>query len=155
MTATRTKIVTCCVTGFALMLGEAAAAAAAAETLTNDDSLSISPAIVICDTCYAFISISPPTGTYYSTQDFDLVVRVESNVSPIGASIKYNGIEVAGDLASCWKVGMTDSGDSTYRCPLEGNMLGEGDNTLVVKVNFSLGTVATSSVVWTVKHVYE
>lgn len=104
----------------------------------------------------SLLTISPPTGTYYSTQDFHFVLHVNYDMNLFtSASIMYNGTEVAGDLESCWKAGTVASGGSSYRCPVKGSDLGEGDNELDVELNFSDGTVLSDSVVWTIEHVYE
>ena len=102
------------------------------------------------------LTISPPTGRYASTQDFDLVLFVERDMAAFtGISVLHNGAEVSGGLTRCWRQGTADAGGSTYRCPISSDALLEGDNTVAVSVDFSDGPPITDSVTWTVDYTHE
>lgn len=96
------------------------------------------------------LTISPSSGTYVSTQRFDLVLIVETlGFSVTGGSATFDGTEVTGFLRTCIIPGTLVSGGQTFRCPhLLGETLGPGMHTLEVTLIFSDGSSATDTVNW-------
>ncbi len=98
------------------------------------------------------LSISPSTGNYFSTQNFDLGIMVNTCLPIVGASATFDGYDVTAFLGSCVIRGTLVSGGLTFRCPgvIMGS-LGTGTHTLDVKLDFSDGSSVSDTVTWDVK----
>jgi len=64
------------------------------------------------------LRISPPTGTYLSTQNFDLAL-ITSGITEIPSltTITLNGQDISAQLAACSIPGTLTNGGTTIRCP--------------------------------------
>ena len=59
--------------------------------------------VVLLSPSTSSLTISPPSGTYTTTQGFDLTLIVETQgLSVVGGSAKLNGADVFGALANCF-----------------------------------------------------
>jgi hypothetical protein len=103
------------------------------------------------------VVISPATGSYATTQGFDLELFVDAPGRTItGGSITFDGVDVTGPLGGCLVPGtQVTSGGLALRCPgLSGAILGAGTHTLAATLTFSgggtSGSSATSSVTYTI-----
>jgi hypothetical protein len=106
------------------------------------------------------VVISPATGSYATTQQFDLELFVDAPGRTItGAVVTFDGVDVTGSLLGCLKLGFqVPSGGLAVRCPgLSGALLSAGVHTLAATLTFSggglAGTVApsaTASVTYTI-----
>ncbi len=106
------------------------------------------------------VVISPATGSYATTQGFDLELFVDAPGRAItGGSVKFDGIDVTGLLAGCLVPGtQVTSGGLALRCPgLSGatfGAAGAGPHTLTATILFSgggtSGSSATSTVTYTI-----
>jgi hypothetical protein len=99
-----------------------------------------------------FLSVSPPSGRYVTTQNFDLILILKvtgPTLSVVGESATFDGADVTAKLANCIH-GDIVSGGITVRCPgLGGTLLSTaGAHTLTVTLNLSDGTSATNTVRW-------
>lgn len=98
------------------------------------------------------LSISPPSGNYFSTQNFDLGLIVNTCLSIVGGSATLDGSDVTSGLAACVIPGTLVSGGQTFRCSgLTGGFLGTGTHTLDVTLDLSDGTSVSDTVTWDVK----
>ena len=108
----------------------------------------------IADLAQGKFTISPASGTYSTTQNFDLnlILKVTGPaVSVVGASATLNGADVTAALVGCIIPGTLVSGGSTFRCPgLSGAVLGTGTHTLAVTLDLSDGTSTSDTVIWEV-----
>jgi hypothetical protein len=102
-------------------------------------------------------SISPDTGTYTSTQRFDLVLLFTLAGRTIASgSVTFDGVEVGGALASCIVPGAGASGIVTLRCAnLGGPVIGPGTHVLAVSLVLDDGSQVRRSVTWTVLPIAE
>ncbi len=102
----------------------------------------------------ALLFLSPASGTYSTTQNFDLslILKVSGDpVSVVGASATLNGADVTAALVGCIIPGTLVSGGSTFRCPgLRGAFLGTGTHTLEVTLDLSDGSSVSDTVIWEV-----
>jgi hypothetical protein len=101
------------------------------------------------------IAISPPSGEYVTTQDFDITLIVEApGLSVAGGSATLNGSDVTDALLQCIINGTLLSGGETFRCPgIAHGMLGQaGSHTLEIEVVLSDGSRLSETVIWQVKH---
>ena len=98
--------------------------------------------------------LSPASGTYSTTQNFDLslILKVSGDpVSVVGGSATLNGGDVTAALVGCIIPGTLVSGGNTFRCPgLSGAVLGIGTHTLAVTLDLSDGSSASDTVIWEV-----
>ena len=101
------------------------------------------------------LAISPPSGSYVTTQQFDLtlIVRVESEGTTVaGGSATFDGADVTANLASCLIPGTLVSGGWTFRCPgISVDSLGTGTHNLDVTLDLSDGSSVSDNVTWVVK----
>ncbi len=102
-------------------------------------------------------AISPGTGTYTSTQRFDLVLlfNLVSRTVTSG-TVTFDGVNVGAALASCIVPGAGASGLVTLRCAnLGGPVVGPGTHVLDITIVLSDGSQVRRSVTWTVLSVVE
>ena len=101
----------------------------------------------------SLLTISPPSGVYVTTQNFDLTLIVETEgVSVVGGSATFDGSDVTSYLAGCLIPGTLVSGGQTFRCPnLTGGLFGTGTHTLDVTLDLSDGSSVSDTVTWEVK----
>lgn len=99
------------------------------------------------------LTISPPTGTYVSTQGIDLTLIAESaGYSILNTKAVLDGIDITPKLASCLIPGTLLSGGETLRCSgIKGSMLGAGLHTLAVTIFLYNGDIIYDSVIWEIK----
>jgi hypothetical protein len=99
------------------------------------------------------LTISPPSGTYVTTQGFDITLILEaSGLSMTGGSVTLDGSDVTSAFASRLVSGTLISGGKTFRCPkLSGGTLGTGTHTFDVTLDLSDGSSVNDSVTWEVK----
>lgn len=95
------------------------------------------------------LSISPPSGTYVTTQAFDLtLITVGAEVASLVAAT-LDGDDFKGFLEGCATEGRLDSVPGvTFRCPVDGALFGEGTHTLEATVELEDGTTASDDVRW-------
>jgi DNA-binding beta-propeller fold protein YncE len=99
-----------------------------------------------------FLSVSPPSGRYATTQNFDLNLILEvagPTLSVVGESATFDGADITAKLANCVR-GDIVSGGITVRCPgLGGTLLSAaGAHTITVTLNLSDGSSAINTVRW-------
>ncbi|MEN8183404.1 MAG: hypothetical protein ABFS46_12810, partial [Myxococcota bacterium] len=94
--------------------------------------------------------ISPPSGSYVTTQRFDLtLITVGADAATLLAAT-LDGADFTGFLESCASEGRLDSVPGvTLRCPVDGALFGEGTHTLEVTVELG-GETASDEVGWEV-----
>jgi hypothetical protein len=98
------------------------------------------------------LTISPPSGTYASTQSFDLVLLVTAPGRTItGGTITFDGADVGAALASCLVSGTLGSSGQSFRCPgVPVASLGTGTHTLTVTLTLDDGSIAKDKAVYVV-----
>jgi hypothetical protein len=101
--------------------------------------------------------LSPPTGTYTSRQEFDIVLLADLQGRTLSSgSATFNGMSVAAFLSSCLLPGTGAGGLTSFRCPnVGGPVIGPGTHTFIVRLNTSDGSIVQRSVTWTVVAVTE
>ena len=116
-------------------------------SLALDDIAIVDPALLI----------SPPTGTYTSRQNFDIVLLADLQGRGLAAgTVTFNGLDVTSVIASCVVVGTAANGVTSLRCPgIGGAVTGSGTHTFVVRLNLDDGTLVQRTVTWTVVAVTE
>lgn len=127
--------------------------AATSAGVVGDGSLAIDD-IAIVD---PGLTVSPPTGTYTSRQNFDIVFLTDlGGRSLASGTVTFNGIDVTGFIASCVRTGTTSTGVTSLRCPnIGGPVTGAGTHTFVVRLNLNDGTLVQRTVTWNVVAVTE
>jgi hypothetical protein len=99
----------------------------------------------------AFLSVSPPSGQYATTQNFDLTLILGGavGVSVVGESAAFDGADVTALLANCID-GELVAGGVVVRCPYLGGQLlnAAGPHTLTVTLDLSNGSSVTDTVTW-------
>jgi len=99
----------------------------------------------------ASLTISPPSGRYVRTQNFDMTLILEStSLSGTVSSVMWNGSNVTSSFNSCSSLGTLTSGGQTFRCAISGSLLGVGSHNIRVGVTLSDGSMVTDSVNWRV-----
>ena len=98
------------------------------------------------------LSVSPPSGSYAYTQNFDLTFILRAlGVSIAGGSAVLDGLDITPELAGCFVRGTLVSGGQTFRCPsLSGSRLGVGTHTLEGSFDLSDGTTVQDAATWEV-----
>lgn len=116
-------------------------------SLTIDDIAIVDPALMV----------SPPTGTYTSRQNFDIVLLANLNGRGLASgSFRFDGVDLTGAFASCVVAGTGPTGVVSLRCPnVGGRATGAGTHTVVVRLVLDDGTQVQRSVTWTVVAVTE
>jgi DNA-binding beta-propeller fold protein YncE len=101
---------------------------------------------------HSFLIITPPSGTYITTQNFDLSLVVDAPGLPIvSLDAMLDGTEFTAVLESCIIPGTLLSGGQTFRCPsLTRDAVGAGTHTLEVTLDLSDGSSVTDAVTWEV-----
>lgn len=127
--------------------------AATSAGVVGDGSLAIDDIAVVDPG----LTISPPTGTYTSRQNFDIVLLTDlQGRSLASGSITFNGLDVTGVIAACVRTGTTATGVLSLRCPnIGGPVTGAGTHTFVVRLNLNDGTLVQRTVTWNVVAVTE
>jgi hypothetical protein len=99
------------------------------------------------------VTLSPPSGTYVSTEGFDLVIIVNApGKAVVGGSATLDGADVLAPLTSCLQTDVLPNGSVAFRCPgLRAVMFGSGPHTFSVTLNFSDGSTATDSATWQIR----
>jgi hypothetical protein len=101
------------------------------------------------------IAISPPSGEYVTTQDFDITLIVAaSGLSVTGGSALLDGSDVTDLLLECIIHGTLVSGGETFRCTgLTQEILGQaGSHTLQIEVVLNDGSRLSDTVSWHIRH---
>lgn len=135
---------------YAINLGTGAATAAGTVgdgSLALDDIAVVDPGLMI----------SPPTGTYTSTQNFDIVLLadVQGRAFASGA-VTFDGLDISAPFAACLRAGTAAAGVLSFRCPnIGGVATGPGTHTFVVRLVMGDGTVVQRTVTWNVVAVTE
>ena len=98
------------------------------------------------------LTISPPSGTYVTTQEFDLVIILRApELNVIKSRGIFNGADITEALAGCIKPGTLLSNGQTFRCPnLRGSFWGSGNHTFSMSIDLSDGSTISDSVMWKV-----
>jgi hypothetical protein len=98
------------------------------------------------------LSISPPSGSYLSTQGFDLVLAINAiGRTIVGGQVTVDGTDVTAAVARCVVPGTLVTGGFTARCPnLRGGLFPPGPHSVAVLLNLNDGTTLSDSVVWEV-----
>ena len=98
------------------------------------------------------VTISPPSGTYTTTQAFDVALIVTGTEAAIvGGNVRLNGVDITALFGACAAPGTVASGGRTFRCPgVGGGVLGPGTHTLAVTVVLGGGSSVSRSVIWEV-----
>ena len=93
--------------------------------------------------------ISPPSGTYVTTQAFDLtLVAVGADAAALLAAT-LDGDDFTDFLESCATEGRLDSVPGvTLRCPVDGAFFGEGTHILEATVELGDGSTVSDDVSW-------
>lgn len=96
--------------------------------------------------------ISPPSGDYVSTQEFDVVViaAIPTGVTITNGTVTLNDTDVTFRFMRCMIFGTLDSGGDTFRCPrLTEDIFGTGGkHTLYVSLELSDETNISDTVNW-------
>ena len=116
-------------------------------TLAIDDIAMVDPSL----------TISPPTGTYTSRQNFDLVFLADApGRTVVTGSASFDGLDVTSVVAGCVRSGVASGGVVSFRCPnVGGPAVGAGMHTFQVRLVMNDGSVVQRSVTWTVVAVTE
>lgn len=116
-------------------------------SLAIDDIAIVDPGLVV----------SPPTGTYTSRQNFDIVLLADFQGRALSSgTVTFNGLDVTGVIASCVRAGAAANGVVSLRCPnIGGGVTGAGMHNFVVRLNLSDGTLVQRTVTWNVVAVTE
>jgi hypothetical protein len=101
--------------------------------------------------------ISPPSGTYVTTQSFDLVYILnvpDHTVTYVEST--FNGVNVDAILEDCGQLGRAVPSGLTGRCAdVLGADLGVGTHTLDVYVDLTEGRTLRESVTWEIIETHE
>lgn len=104
------------------------------------------------------LSLTPPTGTYFSKQKFDFGMVLEHGEAVVSGEAYLFGkntasqswVDVSTPLMQCLKQGLLPTRGKTYRCPGFSDFLTEGTHTMMVKLRLADGTEVSDAVTWTV-----
>ena len=93
--------------------------------------------------------VSPPSGTYVTTQSFDLTLITLGSEGAQLLHATLDGVDVTEGLAECAIAGSlaADPG-TTARCPLGAGFLREGEHVFEATVELEDGSTATSDATW-------
>jgi len=107
-----------------------------------------------CTNPLSVLTISPSSGDYVTTQNFDLTLIVKApGLSVVGGSATLDGKNIWNALMKCISKhkGSLVSGGQTFRCPsLSGGFLGAGAHTLSVTFDLSDVSSVSDAVNWEV-----
>ncbi len=120
----------------------------------NHGNPSVRPRLVV-DFTLPTILISPGTGIYALTQVSDLVIFLNppAGVTPIGAMVLLDGVDVSTDFAACLLSGQGTvvGGGLAFRCPSQSFAdIGVGMHTFDVTLTLSDASTVQQSVNWVV-----
>lgn len=99
------------------------------------------------------LTLSPPSGTYVTTQAFDLVLILQaSGVTAVSGVATLDGVDRTTELTQCVVSGTLTAGGQTFRCPaLSGAVFGPGPHTGSVCLNLSNGSQVCDTAAWDVQ----
>jgi len=102
--------------------------------------------------CSAQFKITPPSGYYMSTQDFDfgLLIKPSDGCSVVGMTAILNGKDVTAPLQGCLIPGSLTVGGETQRCPAISDYLHSGLYTFSVTLELDGGATKTDTVKWNI-----
>ncbi len=109
-----------------------------------------------CDgpTCsdLAQLEISPSSGYYGTTQDFDLMLLFipSEGCSVVDMSATFDGNDVTAFLESCFIPGTLAIGGETYRCPDISGYINPGGYTFSVTLEFNDDSTVNDTVRWNI-----
>jgi hypothetical protein len=95
--------------------------------------------------------ISPPSGEYYQTQSFDLLLITVGDVAVTGGTATLDGTDVTTPLQACLVAGSLGSGGRTFRCPGVSSALTVGSHVLAVELTLDDGTRLEATVAWEIQ----
>ncbi len=123
-----------------------------AEVFVNDNLDFTSNDFDVIEYIEPSLILSPPSGVYLFTQDFDFMLIVESSNNPvISGDATLDGIDVTTGLAACLITGSLMPSGQTFRCPLSGRVFEVGSHTVEVNLELSDGSIISDSVTWEIK----
>jgi len=120
------------------------------STLSPYANLAIDNIEVVVGLAKPIFSVSPPSGTYVTSQDFDitLVVVGPAASAAILAAI-LNGVDFTSALQACVIAGSLESTPgATLRCPAGSALLDAGMQTLEVTLDLGAGMTVTDTATW-------
>jgi hypothetical protein len=95
--------------------------------------------------------ISPGSGTLFEAAGFELVIGLDSTVTPpIDARATFDGYDATASLAACFSPGALRRGGTTLSCPIPRGLLTEGDHVLQVVVTDAERTLRRNAVRYSV-----
>lgn len=99
------------------------------------------------------LTISPPSGKYVTTQEFDLALIAEApGLSLVGGSATLDGADVTSILVQNVIPGTLVTGGMTFRLPgIEANLFSPGCHMLSVELDLSDGTSIGDAITWEVR----
>lgn len=101
-------------------------------------------------------TISPPSGDYVSSQNFDVsLIVTSSSAVVVGATVIFDGVDRTALFQGCSIGGILNGGGQSFRCPNIITGLTEGAHTLDITVNMSDGSTISDSVIWQVQGTIE
>ena len=96
--------------------------------------------------------VSPPPGTYTTTQAFDLALVIDPDgrsIDPGTSEVTLDDVPVTSAMVNCARFGATADGRLTLRCPgLSGVVLGPGIHLFRVTVGFTDGSQVQGGALW-------
>jgi len=123
--------------------------------ILGNNSLCVLPEKPIID-----LTLSPPSGEYTTTQDFDLAVLFESDSVAITDLLiaEINGTDIISSFATC-NFGALINGGQTIRCPDFGtstlNSFGPGTHNINLSFQLSDGSTLNGTASWEVHDTFE
>lgn len=99
-----------------------------------------------------FLSLSPASGTYFTSQSIDLLMLLQkSDVTIQSMTALVNNSDVSADFDQCRIQGSIVGGGISYRCPQIGlSILAPGLYTFTVFLQLSDGSAVSDSVQWSI-----
>jgi hypothetical protein len=102
------------------------------------------------------VRISPPSGAYYSTQRFDLVIFIPDGSAVTRGRVLFDGQDMTSILFACARFGRGSPSAMTLRCPeVSLGALAEGIHEFSVRVEFADGTIESRTVRWELHRIIE
>ncbi len=102
------------------------------------------------------IVISPPSGTYVTTQNFDLVFIIEDPRHVTKRRMFLDGVDITSALRACLVRGLAPPSDLTLRCPgYSLSTLPEGLHELSLTLDYDDGSKEKSVARWNVRRSIE
>ncbi len=95
------------------------------------------------------LGLSPPTGVYVTTQQFDPTVLLAPGVDVVASRATFDGTDVTDFFLDCAIPGSLSTGGQTLRCPdVAGSTLGSGLHAAAVILDLADGTNLIGAVTW-------